>query len=60
MITDTTIAAIESATVPDRKSLKKYDTVAAMRTAALRKVSAQTCCQEKSIVAINVRRMNLI
>jgi hypothetical protein len=44
MIMDTTIAAIESATGPGRKSPKKYDMVAAMRTATLRNVSAQTCC----------------
>jgi hypothetical protein len=61
MIMDTTIAAIESAEVPDRKSRKKYDMVAAMRTAALRNVSAQTCCsQEISIAAINMRRMIVI
>jgi hypothetical protein len=60
MIMDTTIAAIESATVPDRTWLKKYDMVAAMRTATLRNVSAQTCCQDKSIGAIKVRRMIMI
>jgi hypothetical protein len=44
MMTETTSAAEESATAPVTISGNKYAMKAAMRTAMLLSVSAQTCC----------------